>query len=120
MKKGFKKRISWVLVLSLLLGFVTQLSLGQKQLTAYAASDNPYKQRFLEIWEELHDPANGYFSSHGIPYHSIETLIIEAPDYGHVTTSEAMSYYLWLEAMYGKFTGDFSYLIKHGKPSKST
>lgn len=112
MKKGFRKKISWALVLSLLLGFVTQLSLGQKQLTAYAASDNPYKQRFLEIWEELHDPANGYFSSHGIPYHSIETLIIEAPDYGHVTTSEAMSYYLWLEAMYGKFTGDFSYFNK--------
>ncbi|HEX9062297.1 MAG TPA: glycoside hydrolase family 48 protein, partial [Clostridia bacterium] len=32
----------------------------------------------------------------------------EAPDYGHESTSEAASYYLWLEAMNGKFTGDFS------------
>uniref|UniRef100_UPI003D81C515 cellulose CelS n=1 Tax=Acetivibrio thermocellus TaxID=1515 RepID=UPI003D81C515 len=71
-----------------------------------------YKQRFLELWEELHDPSNGYFSSHGIPYHAVETLIVEAPDYGHLTTSEAMSYYLWLEALYGKFTGDFSYFMK--------
>ena len=43
-----------------------------------------------------------------MPYHSIETLLVEAPDYGHVTTSEAMSYYMWLEAMNGKFSGDFS------------
>jgi len=32
----------------------------------------------------------------------------EAPDYGHETTSEAYSYYMWLEAMYGKFTGNWS------------
>ena len=67
-----------------------------------------YQERFLELWEKLHDSKNGYFSSKGIPYHSIETLMVEAPDYGHVTTSEALSYYIWLEAMYGKFTGDFS------------
>ncbi|WP_349772641.1 glycoside hydrolase family 48 protein [Lacrimispora xylanisolvens] len=67
-----------------------------------------YQKRFLELWEILHDSENGYFSPEGVPYHSIETLIVEAPDYGHVTTSETLSYYIWLEAMYGKFTGDFS------------
>lgn len=67
-----------------------------------------YQKRFMELWNDLHDSKNGYFSSKGIPYHTIETLIVEAPDYGHVTTSEAMSYYIWLEAMYGKFTGDFA------------
>ncbi len=67
-----------------------------------------YQERFMELWRELHDPENGYFSSQGIPYHCIETLMVEAPDYGHVTTSEALSYYIWLEAVYGKFTGDFS------------
>ena len=67
-----------------------------------------YQKRFLELWEILHDSENGYFSPQGVPYHSIETLIVEAPDYGHVTTSETLSYYIWLEAMYGKFTGDFS------------
>jgi len=35
-------------------------------------------------------------------------LIVEAPDYGHVTTSEAFSYYVWLEAMYGNLTGNWS------------
>ena len=43
-----------------------------------------------------------------MPYHSVETLIVEAPDHGHETTSEAYSYCLWLEAMYGKVTGDWS------------
>ncbi|MFW6238431.1 MAG: glycoside hydrolase family 48 protein, partial [Halanaerobiales bacterium] len=33
---------------------------------------------------------------------------VEAPDYVHLTTSEALSYYVWLEAMYGKYTGDWS------------
>ena len=71
---------------------------------------NEYVARFLELWNEIHDPANGYFSPQGIPYHSVETLIVEAPDYGHETTSEAYSYWLWLEAMYGRVTGDWSYL----------
>ncbi len=79
---------------------------------AAAAETDTYQERFLELWEDLHDPANGYFSEDGIPYHSIETLMVEAPDYGHVTTSEALSYYMWLEAMYGKFTGDFSGFAK--------
>ncbi|KAJ8980324.1 hypothetical protein NQ317_008032 [Molorchus minor] len=56
----------------------------------------------------MHDASNGYFSSDGIPYHSVETLMVEAPDHGHETTSEAFSYYIWLEAMYGAISGDFS------------
>jgi hypothetical protein len=69
--------------------------------------DGEYTRRFLEMYAELKDPANGYFSAQGIPYHSIETLIVEAPDYGHETTSEAYSYWLWLEAMYGRVTGNW-------------
>jgi len=65
-------------------------------------------QRFLELYAELHDPANGYFSPQGIPYHSIETLMVEAPDQGHETTSEAFSYFMWLEATYGRITGDWT------------
>ncbi|XP_030746517.1 uncharacterized protein LOC115875237 [Sitophilus oryzae] len=67
-----------------------------------------YTDRFLEQYNKIHDSANGYFSSEGIPYHSVETLIVEAPDHGHQTTSEAFSYYVWLEAMYGAVNGDFS------------
>ena len=54
------------------------------------------------------NPANGYFSPKGIPYHSVETLIVEAPDYGHETTSETYSYYLWLTADYGRVTGNWT------------
>ncbi|WP_054741935.1 glycoside hydrolase family 48 protein [Cellulosilyticum ruminicola] len=32
----------------------------------------------------------------------------EAPDQGHESTSEAASYYVWLEAMHGRLSGDFS------------
>lgn len=77
-----------------------------------ASSGNYYQDNFTEQYDKIHNPANGYFSSHGIPYHSVETIMVEAPDYGHETTSEAASYYVWLEAMKGKFTGDFSGVTK--------
>jgi hypothetical protein len=67
--------------------------------------DPLWVDRFMEQYDNVKN--SGYFSSHGIPYHSIETLIVEAPDYGHVTTSEAFSYWLWMEANYGRITGDW-------------
>jgi hypothetical protein len=72
------------------------------------AATKAYDARFLDLYGKITNPANGYFSPEGIPYHSVETLIVEAPDYGHETTSEAYSYLLWLQAMYGKVTGDWS------------
>ncbi|MFH9002722.1 glycoside hydrolase family 48 protein [Streptomyces afghaniensis] len=72
------------------------------------AAAKAYDARFLELYGKITNPANGYFSPEGIPYHSVETLIVEAPDHGHETTSEAYSYLLWLQAMYGKVTGDWS------------
>ncbi|HTJ38159.1 MAG TPA: cellulose binding domain-containing protein, partial [Dactylosporangium sp.] len=56
---------------------------------AQAASG--YDQWFLNLYDDIKNPANGYFSPKGIPYHSVETLIVEAPDYGHETTSETYS-----------------------------
>jgi hypothetical protein len=67
-----------------------------------------YTQDFLTLYNEITNPANGYFNAQGIPYHSVETLIVEAPDYGHETTSEAWSYLIWLQATYGEVTGDWS------------
>ncbi|MFC8095725.1 glycoside hydrolase family 48 protein [Streptomyces sp. NPDC057301] len=72
------------------------------------AASKAYDARFLELYGKITNPANGYFSPEGIPYHSVETLIVEAPDHGHETTSEAYSYLLWLQAMYGKVTGDWT------------
>ncbi|WP_130779961.1 glycoside hydrolase family 48 protein [Cellulomonas biazotea] len=73
-----------------------------------AAVDGEYAQRFLTQYDKIKDPANGYFSAQGIPYHAVETLMVEAPDYGHETTSEAYSYWLWLEALYGQVTQDWA------------
>ncbi|GHF38445.1 cellulose 1,4-beta-cellobiosidase [Kitasatospora xanthocidica] len=73
-----------------------------------AAKTSGYDQYFLDLYSKMKNPANGYFSPQGIPYHSVETLIVEAPDYGHETTSETYSYWLWLEADYGRITGDWN------------
>ncbi len=75
-----------------------------------AAADDPYTQAFLTQYGKIKDPANGYFSPDGLPYHSVETLMVEAPDHGHETTSEAFSYWMWLEAAYGRVTGDWDAL----------
>ena len=70
------------------------------------SSDNTYVARFLEQYRKM--KSSGYFSAQGIPYHSIETLIVEAPDHGHETTSEAFSFWVWLEAQYGRVTQDWA------------
>ena len=65
-----------------------------------------YVQRFLAQYNKIH--SNGYFSTEGVPYHAIETLVVEAPDWGHETTSEAFSFWIWLEAQYGRVQGDWA------------
>lgn len=72
-----------------------------------AAASAEYRQRFLTQYDKIKNPTNGYFSADGVPYHAVETLIVEAPDHGHQTTSEAYSFWLWLEAQYGRATGDW-------------
>jgi uncharacterized protein YjdB len=72
------------------------------------AQQNTYTQRFLDLRAKIVNPANGYFSRDGVPYHSVESLICEAPDHGHETTSEAYSYWLWLEVMNAKITGNWT------------
>jgi hypothetical protein len=68
--------------------------------------NNEYVTRFLTQYGKMKN--SGYFSPEGVPYHSIETLIVEAPDYGHETTSEAFSYWIWLEANYGRVTQNWA------------
>ena len=77
--------------------------------TAEAAKSNgSYKEMFSSLYDDVitNGVQNGYLSSQtngsgfGIPYHSVETFIVEAPDYGHETTSEAMSYIVWMAAMH--------------------
>jgi len=68
---------------------------------------NAFVQRFQAQYAKIKNASNGYFSPEGVPYHSVEKLIVEAPDYGHETTSETFSYWIWLEAMNGKVTGNW-------------
>jgi hypothetical protein len=69
---------------------------------------NKYTAEFLELYNKIKAPASGYFSPEGVPYHSVETFMVEAPDHGHETTSEAFSYWLWLEAQYGRVQKDWT------------
>lgn len=75
---------------------------------AYTSAAGVYQQRFTEQYNKIKSKSNGYFSSKGVPYHSVETLVVEAPDYGHETTSEAYSYWIWMEAVQGAITGNYS------------
>ena len=79
-------------------------------VTSSTGAVNVYTQHFIDLWNDIHNPAKGYFSPEGVPYHSVETLIVEAPDYGHETTSETYSYWIWLEAEWGNVTGNWSNL----------
>jgi hypothetical protein len=100
----------WIIGIGLLL--IGVLLLPMLPQNKVAAEDETYKARFLEIYNKLHDTNNGYFSDEGIPYHTRENLLCEAPDIGHESVSETMSYYVWLEAFYGKFKNDWSRLKK--------
>ena len=71
--------------------------------------DTTYAGRFMSMYDDVitNGQENGYLSEtnvasggFGVPYHSVEELICEAPDYGHETTSEAMSYIVWVAAMH--------------------
>jgi hypothetical protein len=92
---------------------ITVASTGLTSVTVTAtevdndAPANAYVTEFTTQYNKLKDPANGYFSPEGIPYHSVETLLVEAPDYGHETTSEAFSFWMWLEAQFGRVTGNW-------------
>lgn len=90
------------------------------------ATENGANESYAKMFASLYDDVitngqtNGYLSkqnnggdSFGIPYHSVETLCVEAPDYGHETTSEAMSYIVWVAAMH-------DILAKDGKIDGST
>ena len=117
-KKKIKAIIAAAVIVSIWCPFMTSTARAAETTTSNGTSSSgvasTYEERFLSLRDKIHDPDNGYFKEFKkngktlkVPYHSPETFIIEAPDYGHQTTSETYSYYMWLEALYGKFTGDW-------------
>ena len=96
-------------------------SMGSAATENKYATENGANDSYAAMFESLYDDVitngqqSGYLSSQnnggdsfGIPYHAVETLVIEAPDYGHETTSEAMSYIAWVTAMH-------DVLVKQGR-----
>jgi len=91
------------------------------QLSSVASAtctDPTMKARFMAQWNSMIVSSTGTVNPNGylkvigsdlIPYHSVETFMVEAPDQGHELSSETWSYFLWLTAEYGYQTGDFSY-----------
>ena len=83
-------------------------SAATRRTKAEAFGDSTYAERYLSYYDDVvtNGQQNGYLSkntngsSFGIPFHAREEVIIEAPDYGHETTSEAMSYLVWAAAMH--------------------
>ncbi|KAF7267543.1 hypothetical protein GWI33_019249 [Rhynchophorus ferrugineus] len=72
-----------------------------------SANAGEFKERFLELYNIITNPENGYYSPEGVPYHARETLIIESIDYGHETDSEALSFNIFLQTVYGALFNDF-------------
>lgn len=109
MRKGIKRISAIAVATSMTLSVMvpsTVLAAAGDEITGPV--NQKYADRFNAMYSKIMAPNSGYFSPDGVPYHTIETMNVEAPDYGHVTTSEAFSYYMWLEAMNGRLNGDFS------------
>jgi hypothetical protein len=87
---------------------LTSVTVTATEVDNDGTGTNAYITEFLAQYNKIKAPGSGYFSPEGVPYHSVETFMIEAPDHGHETTSEAYSFYVWLEAMYGRVTGDWT------------
>ncbi len=88
--------------------YVTNPDITRSENKPEAFGDDTYANRFLSLYDDVitNGIENGYLSKNnvasggfGVPYHSIEEVIVEAPDYGHETTSEAVSYLVWVAAM---------------------
>lgn len=101
-----KRAICGVGTAVMLCSVIVPTSASAATVKADKANDK-YAQRFVDIYNTIKDTNTGYFDENGVPYHSIETLMVEAPDQGHESTSEAASYLIWLEAMAGKMTGNY-------------
>ena len=108
--KTMKKAVSLAMSLAVVTGAVAPVSASAAgtRTKPEAFGDDTYKNRFLSLYDDVvtKGQENGYLSKNnvasggfGVPYHAVETMIVEAPDYGHETTSEAMSYIVWIAAM---------------------
>lgn len=71
-----------------------------------------YGKLFEQAYATIHDSSGDFFSKDLVPYHARETVVVEAPSHGKETTSEAMSFWVYLEAIHGARSGDWTGLEK--------
>ena len=120
LKKKTQKTVAFALSLSLLAAAAAPMTASAKvngkagRTVAEAFGSDTYKNMYLSLYDDVvtKGTANGYLSDEGVPYHAVEEVIVEAPDYGHETTSEAMSYLVWVAAMRDHLTGEKGELAK--------
>jgi len=107
--KKSKRFVSATLCTFMAFSTIATAGFGGVANAATDKKDNPYNKKFLELYDKVitNGKENGYLSEEGVPYHSIETMMCEAPDYGHETVSETASYYNWITAYYGYLTGEW-------------
>ena len=121
--KKTKKAIAFALSLSMLAAVASPITASAKvngkegRTLPEKFGDDTYKNMFDSLYDDVvtNGTANGYLSKDGVPYHAVETVIVEAPDYGHETTSEAMSYLVWIAAMKDNLSGKSGELAKAWK-----
>ncbi|MBX9594509.1 MAG: hypothetical protein K2X46_09110, partial [Roseomonas sp.] len=75
------------------------------------SGEGDFYDRFDWTYRTLKDTGYGFWGppagpkAFQVPYHSVETLIVEAPDYGHESVSETASFWAKLEAWKLGLTG---------------
>ena len=121
--KKTKKAVAFALSLSMLAAVAAPLTASAKvngksgRTLPEKFGDDTYKNMFYSLYDDVvtKGKENGYLSKEGIPYHAVETVVVEAPDYGHETTSEAMSYLVWIAAMKDNLDGESGEVAKAWK-----
>ncbi|HEX3047912.1 MAG TPA: glycoside hydrolase family 48 protein [Bacillota bacterium] len=104
----FKKTKKILGVMLLVVLVVACIGPGLNNGVLSAATPADYQTRFMQLFNDIQ--TKGYLSPEGIPYYSLETLMVETPmDLGHETTSDTLSYLTSLGAAYGAMTGNWSY-----------
>ncbi|MBE6854880.1 MAG: cellulose 1,4-beta-cellobiosidase [Ruminococcus sp.] len=129
LSKKRKAMISAVVSAAVLTSTVLPMAASATRRTEPEAfGDETYAQRFLSLYDDVitNGQTNGYLSDttvasggFGVPYHAVETCIVEAPDYGHETTSEAMSYIVWMAAMRDNIGANSDYAENTGDLAKA-
>jgi hypothetical protein len=99
-------------VLSNPVGCTLTDSVGDCTISTGALLTGPYADRFNWTYDTMKNTATGFFGppsgpkAFQIPYHAVEKLIVEAPDWGHESVSETISFWAKLEAWKLCVSGD--------------